>query len=131
MKKNKLSLISALTFLGTFFLSWSAKAASTTTLLGRLRDVAGPGGYETDPSIASTPIIIGTVIGAFINFLGITFIILIIIAGFHWMTANGSEEKVEKAKDTIKQALIGLVIAISAWAIWKFVFTSIILRNPV
>ena len=49
-----------------------------------------------------------------------------ILAGFNWMTANGNEEEVKKAKATIKQSLIGLVVAISGYTIWNFVFTKII-----
>ncbi|MFA5886837.1 MAG: hypothetical protein WC863_03610 [Patescibacteria group bacterium] len=131
MRKKILSLSSIAVTIGSFLLTWSAKAADpkSDTLLNRLTNVAGQGGYETNPAIASTPIIIGTVVGAFINFLGITFIILIIIAGYHWMTANGSEEKVEKAKETIKQALIGLAVAIAAWAMWRFIFEALILKK--
>ncbi len=131
MRKKILFLSSIATATGNFLLAWSTKAAEpkTDTLLNRLTNVAGQGGYETNPAIASTPIIVGTVVGAFINFLGITFIILIIIAGYHWMTANGSEEKVEKAKETIKQALIGLAVAIAAWAMWRFIFEALILKK--
>ena len=31
-------------------------------------------------------------------------------AGYHWMTARGEEEKVEKAKDTIQRAIVGIII---------------------
>jgi quinol-cytochrome oxidoreductase complex cytochrome b subunit len=109
----------------------SSQPAETATpqqdnLLGRLTTVAGDGGYQTDQNIVSTPIIVGRVIAGFLSFVGIIFIVLIIIAGYNWMTANGSEDKVEKSRDTIKQALIGVVITISSWAIWQFIFQSLI-----
>jgi hypothetical protein len=110
-------------------LAQSANNTKSIGLLERLQSVAGSGGYQTDTNIASTPKIIGTVVGAFVGFLGITFIILIIIAGYGWMTAGGNEEAIKKSKGTIKQAVIGLVIAISAYTIWSFIFQRIILLS--
>ena len=103
--------------------------SSYTKLLDVLSFVGRAGGYQTEQNIASTPIIVGIVIRAFLNFLGITFIILMIIAGYSWMTAGGNEEQVKKAISTIKQSVIGLIIAISAYTIWIFVFERIILMK--
>ncbi len=108
----------------------SAQNAATNgdaPLIKRLQNVADKGGYVTDSTIASTPIIIGTIVGAFINFTGIVFIILMVIAGYSWMTASGNEEKTKKAMATIKTAIIGLVVSLSAWVIWNFVFEKLIL----
>lgn len=95
-------------------------------LINMVTDVAQKGGYQTDPNIASTPKVIGLVIGAFLAFLGLTFIILMIFAGYRWMTASGNDEAVTKAKATIKQSLIGLVVAISGYTIWQFIFDRLI-----
>jgi hypothetical protein len=43
-------------------------------------------------------------------------------AGYNWMTAAGDEQKVEKAKDTITRAIIGIIITVSAYAITYFIF---------
>jgi large-conductance mechanosensitive channel len=98
----------------------------SNSLLDRLKTVGGGGGYQTDPSIASTPIIIGLLIRAFLSFLGITFVILMVIAGYNWMTAQGNDETVTKAKQTIRASIIGVIVAIGGWAIWDFVFRSVI-----
>lgn len=66
--------------------------------------------------------IIAKIIKGFLALLGVIFIILILIAGYNWMTAAGDEEKVRKAKDTIQRAIIGLLIIVSAYAITYFVF---------
>jgi len=99
-----------------------------TSLLGRLKAVGGGGGYQTDQAIASTPIIIGMIIGAFFGFLGITFIVLMVIAGFDWMTARGNDEQIQKSKDSIRSALIGLVVSLSGWTIWNFIFNNVIAK---
>lgn len=69
--------------------------------------------------------IIATVIQAFLGLLGIIFIVLIILAGYNWMIARGDEEKVTKAKDTLRRAVIGLIIIVGAYAISYFVFSNL------
>ncbi len=66
--------------------------------------------------------IIAILVRAALGILAAIFLILMIIAGFGWMTAGGDEAKVKKAQDTIKTALIGLVIVLAAYAITYFVF---------
>jgi amino acid transporter len=69
--------------------------------------------------------IIGTIISAFLSLLGIIFLILVLYSGFTWMTSLGNEMKVKKAKDTLLQAIIGIIIIISAYAITYFVFSAV------
>jgi len=54
-------------------------------------------------------------------FLGVVAVVVIIIGGFMWMTAGGDTEKVGKAKKTLIQGLIGLIIILLAYAIASFV----------
>lgn len=65
------------------------------------------------------------VIQGFLGGLGIIFIVLIILGGYNLMTAAGEEEKINKAKDTIVRAIIGLLIIIAAYSITYFVFSSL------
>lgn len=44
-----------------------------------------------------------------------------IYGGYVWLTAGGNEQRVEKAKQIILQAAIGLVIVLMAWAIVLFI----------
>ena len=69
--------------------------------------------------------IIGAGVGAALSLIGVIFLILMIYAGYNWMTAQGEEEKVEKAKDTLTRAIIGLIIVVGAYAIWNFIFNSL------
>ena len=70
--------------------------------------------------------IIGLVIQAFLSILGVLFLIYILYAGYNWMTAQGDEEKVTKAKDTIQRAVIGLIVTIAAYAISYWVFDKLL-----
>lgn len=58
-------------------------------------------------------------------FLGTITLVLFIVAGFMWLTAGGNEEKVTKAKDIMKGAVIGLVIVLGSYGIAQYIFTAI------
>ncbi len=69
---------------------------------------------------------VSSVIKAFMGLLGIVAVVIILLGGFKWMTAGGSEEKVGEAKKLIISGIIGLVIIMSAYAIAQFVVGSVI-----
>ncbi|MFZ2804678.1 MAG: pilin [Patescibacteria group bacterium] len=72
------------------------------------------------------PTIIGRIINIALGFLGIVFLVLLLYAGFEWMTAQGDEAKVKKARSMITQAIIGLIIIVAAFAISNFVLSSLV-----
>lgn len=66
---------------------------------------------------------IDTVVANFINVLsavaGITAVVMIIIAGFRFITANGDSNTVAAARRTLMYALVGvIVVAISQTIVW-------------
>lgn len=63
----------------------------------------------------------GEIVGLVLSFVGVLFLILIIYAGITWMTAQGNEQKVTKAKDLLINAIVGLIIVFAAYAITAFV----------
>lgn len=101
----------------------SVTPIKNTNVIDRLRSTASVSGPYNDVTSTSLAGIIGLAIQAVLSVLGIIFLILMVIAGYRWMTADGNEQKVEKSKDSIKSALIGLIITISAYALWQFIFT--------
>ncbi|MDD5527927.1 MAG: hypothetical protein PHO56_03030 [Patescibacteria group bacterium] len=76
-------------------------------------------------SVTNVAGIVGTIITAALSLLGIIFVVLLIYAGFQWMTAEGNEEKIEKSKHTITRAIIGLAIIIAAYSITYFIFNAL------
>ncbi|MBU0597895.1 pilin [Patescibacteria group bacterium] len=60
-----------------------------------------------------------------LGFLGLVAVVLILYGGITWMTSAGNEEKVKKAKDILKMAVIGMIVVLLAWALVTFVFTTI------
>lgn len=69
----------------------------------------------------SLPVLIGRIINVFFGFLGIVLLGYILYAGYLWMTASGEPKRVQQAKDTIRNAIIGLVIIVSSFAIVRFI----------
>lgn len=82
----------------------------------KLKTVAGGTGLTPDFEGSISTIIIGV-----LSLAGTIFLVLTIYAGILWMTAQGKEEQVTKAKDIITQAIIGLAITLAAYAITAFV----------
>jgi len=70
-------------------------------------------------------IIVAKIIRAALGLLGIIALCLIIYGGYEYMTAGGKEEQIEKAKDIIKNTVIGLVIILSSLAIAQFVISRL------
>ncbi|MFH1207068.1 MAG: Ig-like domain-containing protein [Patescibacteria group bacterium] len=56
-----------------------------------------------------------------LGLLGLVAVIIIMYGGFVWLTAAGNEEKIKKAKRILRDAVIGLVIIMLAWAIVTFI----------
>lgn len=60
-------------------------------------------------------------INVFLGLLGTIFIVLMIAAGFIWMTAAGNPEKVSKATNLMAMGAIGFLIITAAFAISLYV----------
>ncbi len=56
---------------------------------------------------------------------GIAAVILIILAGFQFVTSGGDSKKVQQARDTILYAVIGIVIVLIARVILIFVSNKV------
>jgi hypothetical protein len=46
---------------------------------------------------------------------------MLLLSGIQWITSGGDKQALEKARNGITNALIGLVIVAAAWAIMTFV----------
>lgn len=70
--------------------------------------------------------IIGTVINQALGLLGILLLGYMLYGGFLWMTSGGDSKGAEKAKATITNAMIGLVIIALAYSISAFVLDALL-----
>jgi Na+-driven multidrug efflux pump len=65
--------------------------------------------------------VVANLVVVFLGFMAIIFMVMLILAGFNWMTAQGNQEKVDKARSQIKNAIIGIIVILAAYAIVSFV----------
>ena len=65
------------------------------------------------------------IINGLLSFVGLLFVIMIILGGFKWMTAQGSVEKVTEAKGMIKNSIIGIAVVLLSYTIVYAVYSII------
>lgn len=123
MKKAMTLAMTLVVFTTVFAFSLPAFAAlpnvwGTDVNGGNFSNTTGLGGADLRTTIAKT-------IQLIISFLGIIAVVIILIGGFKWMTAGGSEDKVAEAKKLIIAGIIGLVIILFAFAIASFVLSNL------
>ena len=68
---------------------------------------------------------INTVINVMLFIVGILSVIMIIFSGIRYVISNGNANQVKSAKDTLMYSIVGLFIAIIAYALVNWVFTTI------
>lgn len=66
-------------------------------------------------------VIIANIIQIVLGFLAIIFLVLVLYAGFRYMTAAGNEEQTKKAVTQIRDAVIGLIIVLISWSVTEYI----------
>ena len=66
------------------------------------------------------------IVRVILGFVGIIALLIIIYAGFVWMTSAGNPERIDYAKRTLRNAVIGLIIILSAFAIVSFIINALL-----
>jgi hypothetical protein len=75
--------------------------------------------YDQNPNFLATKA--GTIISLILSFVGVLFLILMIYAGILWMTASGNDQQISKAKSLLINAVIGIIVVLSAYALTTFI----------
>jgi len=112
-------------FIAVAFLIPAAVCLAADTSFG-LRDAATVAGLSENKLSQSggVPALLGDLVAIALALVGVFFFLMILIAGFTWMTAAGSSERLEKAKSRLFSAGIGLVIVLAAYTANYFVFSN-------
>jgi len=83
------------------------------------------GKADLTPSSGSTPEpqdIIVDLVSYLMAFTGIILLVNILLGGYQWMTSNGNEEKITKAKQKIIHSTIGMAIIMLAYLLVSLIF---------
>lgn len=96
---------------------------NTNKPLDRLKNVGTvQGPYVANDSSTFLVERLGMVIAGVLAFVGVVFIIVIIVSGFKWMMAGGNEEQIQDAQKHIKNAILGTIITFSAYSVWYLIY---------
>lgn len=113
--------VGAATFavVGTLVYSTTTFANSASQILSGANKSGQQGGTTFDAGVQ-------LVINLLLFVIGLISVIMIIIGGIRYTTSNGDSQQTKAAKDTILYAVVGLIIAIMAYAIVNWVVSVFI-----
>ena len=97
------------------FVARNASANAVDQIKSRTSQVSDADSGADLPSIAKT------VVNTMLFIVGILAVIMIIFSGIRYITAHGDKGQVESAKNTLIYSIVGLVIAIIAYALVTWV----------
>jgi TRAP-type C4-dicarboxylate transport system permease small subunit len=90
-------------------------------LYGGLRGSNGTGCEVTVDSLRDVTVLIGNVIEILLSVAVFVAIGFIIYGGFRYITSSGDASGIKGAKDTIVNAIIGLIIAMVAFGVVRYI----------
>lgn len=108
------ALVSAAVFGLAVLPAVSAGAINPSNKVGEGVKAAGGTGQQLEPEIAQIINVLLFVIGAIA-------VIMIILGGIRYVLSNGDSAQIASAKNTVLYSVIGLVVALLAYAIVNFV----------
>ncbi len=126
MKKIKL-LLAGLLIVPT--LAVSVSVLSSTNALADVSEGVGGGISSTNTGNVPQALdgdegMVKKVVNVMLYAIGIIAVVMIIFGGIKYSTSAGDSNKVTLAKNTLLYAVVGLVVAIFAYAIVNWVFTQ-------
>lgn len=91
----------------------------------------GPGGNNQASGIFGS--VIGNIINFFVIFAGLAMLFYLLWGAFDWITSEGEKEKMEKARNKITFAIIGIIIVIVSLTLYGLIagdLLGIVVRDP-
>jgi len=82
-------------------------------------------GANTPGELFASGGIFTTIVNILLYIIGAIAVIMLIIGGIRYVTSGGNAASVTAAKNTILYAIIGIIVALLAYAIVNFVLTSL------
>lgn len=91
----------------------------------QIRGGVNAAGENTDQVDTDVDSLIGTVVNTLLFIIGAVAVIMLIFGGFRYVTSGGDSNAVTSAKNTILYAIIGIIVAVLAYAIVNWVLGEI------
>jgi hypothetical protein len=123
MDKVKVIIASALVSVGLLAapLALVTDAGAVNPKTAICDGVSGAGSPQTCGSTGTLNTLIRNVINILLFVVGVISVIMIIIGGIRYITSGGDQSAITSAKNTILYSIVGLVVALLAYAIVNFV----------
>lgn len=80
---------------------------------------------ETEAGGLTMQQVINTVIGTMLFVVGLLAVVMLIYGGIRYVTSHGDKAQVTAAKETIMYAVVGLVVAIAAFAVIHWITNDV------
>lgn len=123
MSRIYISFLTVVLLCGFSLVFTSSVSVAGSTFVEGLKKTAdkntGAGYDQVDNPMESIAEIVGRALSPI--FIGVSFLIFMLYAGYTWMMARGNEQEVSKAKNIIIYAVIGLAVILGAYAIVKII----------
>lgn len=74
-------------------------------------------------------LIIGRFVSVILGLMGTLSLAVFVYGGIVWMTAQGNEEKIKKAKNTIVYAALGIIVAFTSYTILTFIMKEVLAKR--
>ncbi len=122
MKKILIASIFAFSFMfvGVPTPAIAADCSTAAQCMQSGADIAGNGSSNK----VSANVLIKRIVNVLLFVLGAISVIMIIFGGIKYTTSNGDQNKVVSAKNTIVYSVVGVIVALLAYAIVNFVISS-------
>ena len=124
MLKQLLTVITTVTLAASFaatpVLAATCDSASDCVTQG----VNGAGG--TGASSTDVPTLVKNIVNILLFIIGAVSVVMVVMGGIKYAVSNGDSSQVKSAKDTILYAVIGLVVALLAYALVNWVVQAFI-----
>lgn len=125
--KNTGVFLALLGLIATTTLSLSSHASAINVFKNPDAAQSDAADVVSNSSNSSTSLdtVVNRVVSILFIIIGIISVLMIIVGGIRYATSNGDQSAIKSAKNTILYAVVGLVVALLAFAIVNFVVARI------
>ena len=81
--------------------------------------------YKTGTGRQNLYEMLGGILKVVLQLVGTILFVVVVYAGYTWLTAGGNEKKVEESKKWIINAVIGMALIAGAWLLTSFIMQSL------
>lgn len=130
ISRHTLLTLALIIGIGGFITFASVEPAYALLEPGKVTDIkaqagAVAGDQDTTDAVVDPRMLAFQIIQIFLGVLGTIMMVMVFMSGYWYLTARGREEQITKAMDTMRRAIIGLVIIFASYGIARFVISNV------